>query len=104
GMDERTLRSLNAIGGSSEMLNDLISDLLDMSRIESGRMEFSMGPVDVAKLMDGIRTTFEPVLNSRRQKLVVRHGPATAAVEADHRKLVQVLNNLVSNASKYSPE
>jgi signal transduction histidine kinase len=104
GMGERQLRSLNAIGGSAELLNDLISDLLDMSKIESGRLELSPEPVEVGALIDGIKATFEPVLNGRSQNLVISRDPAVETVYADRRKLVQVLNNLVSNASKYSPE
>ena len=79
----------------------LISDLLDAGRIETGTLSVAAEPAEVAGLVDGARNTF--LSGGGRQKVHIDLPPDLPRVMADRRRIAQVLNNLLSNASKISP-
>ncbi len=84
-------------------LLDLINDVLDLSRIESGTMSTSAEPVELGELIGGAMTMLQPLAAERGVTLAaptgVEHG---AWVQADRKRLRQVLANLLSNAVKYN--
>ena len=79
----------------------LISNLLDAGRIETGTLSVAPEPVDVASLVDGARNTF--LSGGGRHALRIDLPPDLPRVMADRRRIVQVLNNLFSNAARHSP-
>ncbi len=79
----------------------LISDLLDAGRIETGTLSVAPEPAAVADLVDGARNTF--LSGGGRQAVHIDLSPDLPRVMADRRRIAQVLNNLLSNASKHSP-
>ena len=86
----------------ADRMDDLISDLLDAGRIETGTLSVAPEPADVAVLVDQARSTF--LSGGGRHTLEIDLPPDLPRVMADERRIVQVLNNLLSNAARHSPE
>ena len=80
----------------------LISDLLDAGRIETGTLSVAPEPADVASLVDRARNTF--LSGGGRHAVRIDLPPDLPRVMADRRRIVQVLNNLFSNAARHSPD
>lgn len=90
-----------AILRNAERLSALISDLLDIARIEAGQMRLSLSPV---KILEPVAVAFESVyqLADRQQATITVNVPESLAVLAEPKALSQVLINLVENAMKYA--
>ena len=89
------------IDGQADHMLELISDLLDVARIEAGALSVSPEPTDAAILVDRARNTF--LSGGGRNNLNIDLPPDLPRVMADRRRIVQVLGNLLSNASRHSP-
>lgn len=94
---------LQIVGSNADRLVALIGDLLDISRIESGKIDLTMTANDVRTVLDGLAMSFRPQLESRHQALVLEVPADIPPVAADTARLNQILSNLLSNAHKYSP-
>ena len=90
------------IRDQSDNMRELIGDLLDVARIETGALPVVPEPSDVSLLVDEARSRF--LSAGGRDDLHVDLGPDLPPVMADRRRIVQVLGNLLSNAAGYSPE
>ena len=90
------------IDEQADRMDGLISDLLDIGRIETGTLSVTMAPAAVAGLLDQARNTF--LSGGGRHTLQIDLPPDLPWVMADEQRIVQVLNNLISNAAKHSPE
>ena len=88
------------IRDQSESMRHLIGDLLDVARIETGTLPVSPEPVAVTVLVDEARSRFQS--GGGRANLVIDLPPDLPRVLADRRRVVQVLNNLLSNAARHS--
>ncbi|WP_374574385.1 ATP-binding protein [Phenylobacterium sp.] len=96
---------LSVIRHAGETLLTLLNDLLDLSRIEAGRLELEDGLIDMARLMDGVRATFETLATEKDVALTVRTAPQARGVwRGDATRLRQILYNLASNAVKFTAE
>lgn len=96
---------LKKIKGSSQHLLALINDVLEMSRIESGKMELEDVPADLEKIMGGLRDMFATQMKEKRIHYTVDYEHIrNKAVYCDENRLNRVLLNLVSNAYKFTPE
>lgn len=100
----RTEDYAGAIHGSGQLLLSLVNDLLDLARIEAGRHELSLAPVEIEALLEGITLPLLPQATLRRQTVVSSLDQAPATVMADPRAMHQILLNLLSNALKYSDD
>jgi len=89
------------IYASGAYLLEVINDILDMSKIEAGRMTLDVGHVDVADIIED-STKVVSQTAAERDITLERHGPAHLAIEADRRALKQVFLNLLSNAVKFT--
>ena len=101
---ETVADALNKIGSSSHYLLSLINDILDISKIESGKMQISYGPCDLAELFRRIEDI--TALQAKKKFLVItyRHDSVKHyRVNADELRLEQIIINIVSNAIKYTP-
>ena len=96
------LQFFRIIDGQADHMHGLISDLLDAGRIEAGTLSVTSAPAEVAALVDQARNTF--LSGGGRHTLQIDLPPDLPPVLADERRIVQVLNNLLSNAARHSPE
>ncbi len=90
------------IRDQSDNMRYLISDLLDVARIETGELSVTPEPLDVASLVDEARNRF--LSGGGRSNLHINLPPDLPPVMAERRRIVQVLNNLLTNASRHSQE
>ena len=90
------------IEDQADHMNDLVSDLLDVARIETGTLPVSPEPAEAAVLVDRARNAF--INEGGRNNLVVNIDPRLPLVMADRRRVVQVLGNLLSNAARHSSD
>ena len=96
---------LKKITLSSKHLLGLINDVLDMSKIESGKMTLNMDQVSLREVVEGIVSICQPQVKAKRQQFdVFIHDISTENVLCDSVRLNQVLLNLLSNAIKFTPE
>ena len=86
----------------ADHMRGVISDLLDAGRIDSGTLSVSSEPSDLASLVDQARNTF--LSGGGLQTVLIDLPPELSRVMADRRRIVQVLNNLFSNAARHAPE
>lgn len=98
---DRLVRQLTIIQEQSAKLGRLVRELLDVSRIQSGRLEFEAGPVDLAEIVRAVVDQMQMISVSQRFDLRAS-GPAVVLGDRDH--LEQMITNLVDNAVKYSPD
>jgi PAS domain S-box-containing protein len=101
-LSERQLDRLGHVLRGGEHLLHLIDDVLDLSRIEAGRLAISSEPVDVADVLAEVHHTLEPMAARARIRIAVAAVPPGAPrVIADRTRLAQILMNFGSNAIKY---
>jgi len=95
---------LQKIHGAGKHLLGLINDILDLSKIEAGRMELYLEEFDLASMITDIAATIKPVVEKNGNRLVADVSPDAGKVRADMTKLRQCIFNLLSNASKFTKE
>jgi signal transduction histidine kinase/CheY-like chemotaxis protein/ligand-binding sensor domain-containing protein len=93
---------LQKIHSAGRHLLALINDILDLSKVEAGKMTLFVEEVDVAKLVQEVASTVHPLVAKNDNQLVVNCPPETGSMRADVTKLRQTLFNLLSNASKFT--
>jgi NtrC-family two-component system sensor histidine kinase KinB len=93
---EAALRGCEELGGT-------IDELLDVTRIEAGRLRLDLGPVDLAIILEQAVRPLWPRFEDAGVRLAVVRGPGPAVVQGDMARLRTVLTNLLTNALKYSP-
>jgi len=96
-------RYLTKVRNNTDRLGRLIADLLDLSRIEAGRVELRPAPVPVWELMQEVVETLRPMAGGKGVDLAVLTGASPAIAYVDRDKLQQVLINLTENAVKFTP-
>jgi len=94
--------SLTLVKKNSGRLLGLINDLLDLSRMEAGRLDLHRTSLDLAHLIPEVAGTLRPLIEAKRQRLRLDLGDALPAVWADADRVTQILANLISNAHKYT--
>ena len=100
--DERRL--LTAIARSSEQMQRLVADVLDVARFRSGAIRLQLRQLDAVELAAEAIASIQPLLDAKEQPVTLDAPVRPLAVFGDRRRLVQVLTNLLSNANAYSPE
>jgi len=89
---------------SGKQLLDLTSEVLDLSKVESGKMRLRLTNITLTEVIESLRSTIMPMLAPRKQSLNVEVEEGLPPVHADKAKLRQVLLNLLSNAAKFTPD
>src|ERR1700704_3495703 len=102
-LNERQLRYVGHITAGGKHLLKLISDILDLSKIEAGRMELSREDLLVANIFGEVVSALRPLTEKKTQTLTTSVD-RQLAIHADPTRLKQVLMNLVGNAIKFTPQ
>ncbi len=111
-LNKQTAGPLNAqqtqffqiIRSSVNHMNRLVQDLMDISRIETGKMRLDMGPVVPEDIVKEVVQSHQNEIDSKKQTLHMDITPDLPVIMGDRGRLTQVLTNLLSNAHKYTPE
>ena len=103
-LTDKQQRYLTHVASAGQHLLSLINDVLDLSRVEAGRLEIHPEPCQVSPLLDGTLALFRTQALVRRITLTLEIGSPLGELMADRIRLQQILHNLLSNAVKFSPE
>ena len=95
-------RPLAILRRQTDQLTRLVDDLLDISRIQQGRLTLEERPVEVGDILDQAVETVQPLLREKRHRLEVQRLPGPVFVLGDRARLIQCAGNLLHNAAKYT--
>ncbi len=101
-LNEKQLRAISILDRNIQRLSILVKDVLDVARLESGRLRVDPVPVAVDSIIDDVFESFQDAAEQVKITLD-KTGHLDVAVDADPDRLVQVLYNLISNALKFTP-
>ncbi|MCW2926157.1 MAG: multi-sensor hybrid histidine kinase, partial [Thermoleophilia bacterium] len=102
-LDERQVEFANTIYGAGNDLLELINDILDLSKVEAGKMEVDLEDVALGDLAERSRQSFEPITNEQGLTLDISFDSSAGdTIATDGRRVQQVLKNLLSNACKFT--
>jgi signal transduction histidine kinase len=104
GTDDDVQRTVDMVERQCRHVSRLVDDLLDIARIESGKLELDVQPVDLRAIVTDTVEGRRAEVDRRRQVVTVQLANAPIVVHADPVRLVQVVSNLVDNAAKYTPD
>ena len=99
---KQDLEPLDRVLGAGRHLLALINDILDLSKIEAGRMELQLEDFALAPLIDNVVKTIEPLAAKNGNQVTVACNPAIGTLHADQMRLRQAMLNLLSNANKFT--
>jgi signal transduction histidine kinase len=99
---KQDVEPLDRVLGAAKHLLTLINDILDLSKIEAGRMELQLEDFALAPLIDGVVKTIEPLAAKNENRVEVSCDAAIGRLPADQMRLRQALLNLMSNANKFT--
>ena len=97
-------RLLRNIDRSTQRLESMVVDLLDLARLQSGRVQLSLRQVNLAEVAGETITTIKPLSDAKGQTVTLAAPKRPLLVQGDRQRLCQILLNLLSNAHKYTPD
>ncbi len=100
--DEPAVQDLQKIQSAGKHLLGLINSILDLSKIEAGRMDVYLEPVNLTKLIDEVRALVQPLIEKNSNRLAIDCAPDIGSMRTDLTKVKQSLINLLSNAAKFT--
>jgi len=103
-LDVKQQRYVENIRSSGRMLLEMINDILDLAKIEAGKMEIRPAAFRLESAVSGQCDMIRPLAEKRQIDLAYQIGPGLEEVEQDQGKVQQILANLLSNAVKFTPE
>lgn len=101
-IQDEHMRYLSNIHRASEFMRDLVNNILDIAQIEAGKLDLRTDEVDVAALLEQIVAMNAPMAERKSIRLVLEPLPPAPLCSLDRNKIEQVVNNLISNAVKFS--
>jgi len=96
-------RQIRFIDGSTVELTDMVNDLLDLAKIEAGRINISPEWFEMVDLFAALKGIFRPLLASSSVSLILEEPNDFPRIYTDHKKLSQILRNYISNSIKFTP-
>ena len=99
---KQDVEPLDRVLGAGRHLLALINDILDLSKIEAGRMELHLESFPLAPLIEDVAKTIEPMATKNGNRIVVDCPPDLGTIHADQTRFRQALLNLASNANKFT--
>ncbi len=103
-VNEEQKQCLNDVLDSGQHLLGLINDILDLSKIESGKMELKVRNISLPGVVELLRNEVMPMISKKKQSLEIDIEKSLPLVRADKAKVRQVLINLLSNSAKFTPD
>lgn len=101
---ETSVRFLDIILKQSDRLNLILEDLLQLSKIESGQVQFKQEPLHIGSVVERTIAMVKPLADKKQHRLSSQIAADLPLISGDQERLIQVLANLVDNAIKYTPE
>ncbi|HEX9943863.1 MAG TPA: ATP-binding protein [Thermoanaerobaculia bacterium] len=101
--EEGTRRGVATVERNARAQSQIIDDLLDVSRIITGKLRLNVGPVDLAHVVEAVLDSVGPAADAKEIRIERRLDPAAAGAKGDPQRLQQVVWNLLSNAVKFTP-
>jgi PAS domain S-box-containing protein len=102
-LNEKQLRYVNNISASGKHLLELINEILDLTKVEAGKMELHYSEFSINSVFEEVRAFFAPLAQKKSLEVTFSVESVTT-LEADRGRLIQILYNLVSNAIKFTPD
>ncbi len=90
------------VSNATRELSDMVDDLLDLAKIEAGRITISPGWFDMLDLFAALRGMFRPIVNTEKVDLIFEEPEGLPRLYTDDKKLAQILRNFISNALKFT--
>lgn len=103
-LNEEQAKQLNMVRRSASHLLELINDILDLSKIEAGQMEIHPAPHELGEIIEEVVRVMRPLAEKKGLYLDVSCSPGLGIINADRKRLEQVLLNLLGNAVKFTDE
>ncbi len=103
-LNEIQQRFIKVIQSNANRLTELVNDILEISRIETGRIKLQLEPVDVIRLLKEVAVSFEGQMVQKTMHLSLHLPDRLPPVRVDRARLTQILVNLIGNAWQYTPE
>ena len=103
-INEEQGKSLTKVQNNAKNLLKLINHILDMSRIESGKMEINLGKVDLQDIIERVVSSLRPLIDKKGLTVKIKFGEDLPAVYADPDMVRQIISNLLDNAVKFTSE
>src|SRR5208283_4942295 len=104
GLSEKQNRWVRNIQSSGDRLLNLINDILDLAKIEAGKMQLRLVEFNAQEMGEGLLAMFRPLAEKKNIDLNGQFQPNIPLLRQDMGKLQQILSNLLSNAIKFTPE
>lgn len=103
-LTERQQQSFQVISASGQHLLELINDILDLSKLQAGKLTLKIEPVDVEALCNAALDIVRQLAEQKQLQLTLHTDPRVSTIQADSLRIKQVLVNLLGNAVKFTPE
>lgn len=103
-LNDEQLNAVNYIEEGGSHLLSLINDILDLSKIEAGKLDLLISPVSASEICQTALQLVKPLAQQKQMKLVRSYDSSVDLIMVDERRLKQILVNLLTNAVKFSPE
>ena len=103
-LNEKQQKYVNNISVSGKHLLGLINDILDLSKVEAGKMELNYSKFSIGSVFEEVKSTISPLAQVKSLRIDFTLDLDNGNIQADRSRLIQILYNLVSNAVKFTPE
>lgn len=97
------MKQVQFVSASARELNNMVDDLLDLAKIEAGRITISPAWFDMLDLFSALRGMFRPIVDATSADLIFEEPEGIPRLYNDDKKLAQILRNFISNALKFTP-
>ncbi len=103
-LNEKQLKYVQNVSTSGKHLLQLINQILDMAKVESGKMHLTLSSIQTKNLLNEISLLVMDMVSKKKLKLILEIDEALPSIQADELKVKEIIYNLISNAVKFTPE